>query len=163
MNFLSHQYLSPSCHCQPLSSARSKMQDPSSGQKCLIKPCTGHAAASHKAQMVCPTICFRTSCDKRQPTIQHLAHIYLLHCTFLLQPFEWQAMEFPATNFAEPYWCIPLVSSTDKENTIVIPHLTCSMSIFSRCEFPTLHLSIMCHNQGAPSWHGVHHLQLSCL
>jgi hypothetical protein len=122
--FWSHQYLSPSCHCQPLSSACSKMQDPSSGQKCLIKPCTGLTAASHKAQMVCPTICFRTSCDKRQPTIQHLARIYLLHCTFLPQPLndkQWNSQPPTLQSLFVCIWWIPLVSSTDKENTVVIP------------------------------------------
>lgn len=32
-----------------------------SGLKCLIRPCTGHAAPSAKAQIVCNSICFVSS------------------------------------------------------------------------------------------------------
>merc|ERR1711997_261286 len=33
----------------------------SSGLKCQISPCTGHAAPSAKAHIVCPSICFVNS------------------------------------------------------------------------------------------------------
>ncbi|KYN19835.1 hypothetical protein ALC57_07881, partial [Trachymyrmex cornetzi] len=32
-----------------------------SGLKCLIRPCTGHAAPSAKAHIVCSSICFVSS------------------------------------------------------------------------------------------------------
>ena len=34
-----------------------------SWRKCFIRPCTGHAAASPNAHIVCPSICFVSSCN----------------------------------------------------------------------------------------------------